>query len=101
MKRIIQFIKAQLLGVPFTTRVWYNFRAMLSKDELLNHSFIEIFDERGSYIDCPPVGGTVIYNIKGKKYLYEVVGFKNESRSRDWLYDTDYINPIIRFVKPI
>ena len=101
MKTIFRFVKARLLGVPFTTRVWYNFRAMLSKRELSNNSFVEIFDEDGRYIDCPSIGGTLVYNIKGKRYIYEVIGFKNESRYRDWLYDTDYINPIIRFVKPV
>ena len=94
-------IKAKKLGIPFRKREWYNYRAMLSKEELPEYSFIEIFNENGRYIDCPPIGGTVIYNIKGKKYLYRVVDFKNESRNRDWLYDTDYINPIIEFVEEI
>lgn len=101
MKTIFRFVQARLLGVPFTTRVWYNFKAMLPTRALSNNSFVEIFDEDGRYINCPSIGGTVVYNIKGKRYIYEVIGFKNESRYRDWLNDTDYINPIIRFVKPV
>lgn len=87
--------------VPFRKRVWYNYRAMLPSDELSGKSFVEIFDERGRYVDCPGIGGTLVYNVDGTRYLYRVVDFKNESRNRDWLYDTDYINPVIEFVKPL
>ena len=90
--------QAKKYGIPFRERKWYNYRAMLPKDELPNKTFIEIFDENDRYIDCPDIGGTVILNDKGSRYTYRVVGFKNESRNRDWLYDTDYINPIIEFV---
>jgi hypothetical protein len=105
MRKIISYFRslmrrreAKREGVPYEKRMWYNYRAMLSKDELAGKSFIEIFDKSGSYINCPGIGGTVIYNNKGRHYLYEIVGFKNESRYSDWLYDGDWINPIVRYV---
>lgn len=85
-------------GIPYQKRMWYNYRAMLPKDKLAERSFIEIFDGDGRYINCPGIGGTIIYNNKGKRYLYEIIGFDNESRCRDWLYDYDWINPIVRYV---
>lgn len=88
-------------GVPFKTREWYNYRAMLPKEELKKHVFIECFDDKGKYIDCPGIGGEVILNAFGHRFLYKVVGFENESRNRDWLYDTDYINPIIQYQRTI
>lgn len=104
--KIINFFKslkrkreAKCEGVPYEKRMWYNYRAMLPKDCLAEKSFIEIFDEDGRYINCPGIGGTVIYNNKGRRYLYEVVGFDNDSPNRDWLYDSDYINPIVRYVE--
>lgn len=84
--------------VPFKKKEWYNYRAMLSKDSLADKTFIEIFDEGGNYIDCPGIGGEVILNAQGRRYRYRVVGFKNESRNRDWLYDTDYICPVIEYL---
>jgi len=74
---------------------------MLPKCRLAEESFIEIFDADGSYINCPGIGGTVIYNDKGRSFLYEVIGFDNESPNRDWLFDSDYINPIVRYVKKL
>ena len=96
---IMRRLQAELLGAPFRLRVWYNYRAMLPDDKLEGKKFVEIFDQKGAYIECPEVGGTVVYRYKGKRYLYRVVGFENESRNRDWLYSTDYIHPIIEFVK--
>lgn len=105
MRKIISYFRslmkrreAKREGVPFEECMWYNYRAMLPKDKLAEESFIEIFDKNNRYINCPGIGGTVIYNNKGRLYLYEIVGFKNESRNRDWLYDSDYINPIVRYV---
>lgn len=105
MRKIISYFRSLLKrreakreGVPFKERMWYNYRAMLPKDKLAERSFIEIFDKNNRYINCPGIGGTVIYNNKGRRYLYEIVGFKNESRNSDWLYDGDWINPIVRYV---
>lgn len=93
--------EAASYGVPFQEREWYNYRAMLPKDVLKDKTFIEIFDSHGNYIDCPGIGGTVILNSRGRRFEYKVVGFKNESRNRDWLYDTDFINPIIRYQRVV
>lgn len=105
---IIDFIKslkrkreAKREGVPYQERMWYNYRAMLSKADLAENSFIEIFDADGIYINCPGIGGTVIYNNKGRRYLYEVIEFDNNSRDSDWLYEGDWINPIVRYVKKL
>lgn len=107
---IINFFKslkrkreAKREGVPYQARVWYNYqpnnyRPMLPKSRLAEKSFIEIFDADGRYIKCPDVGGTVIYNDKGRRFLYEVIGFDNDSPNSDWLYDDDWINPIVRYV---
>ena len=43
----------------------------------------------------------MIYNDKGKRYEYKIIGFENESRNRDWLYDTDYINPVVEYLRKI
>lgn len=106
MNKLINFLTtiprkmaAKRAGVPFREKKWYNYRAMLSSESLADNTFIEIFDATGRYIDCPSIGREVILNAKGKRYVYRVVGFKNESRNRDWLYDTDYINPVIEFVR--
>ena len=106
--QIIDFFKslkrkreAKRDGVPYKKRMWYNYRAMLSKDSLAEESFIEIFDTNGRYIKCPGIGGKVIFNNRGSRYVYEIIGFKNESRYRDWLYDSDYINPVVRYVAKI
>lgn len=103
MKRLIRYIRAKMLRVPFRERVWYNYSAMLKKAERKspNVTHVVIFDDNGNYIDCPPIGGEVTYSIMGKLYKYKVVGFKNESRNRDWLFYGDWINPIIEFVKKI
>lgn len=93
--------QAAKYDVPFRERMWYNFRAMLSKKELANYSFIEIFDKNGRYVDCPRIGGEVIYNHKSQRFKYLIIGFKNEPRNRDWLYDTDYINPVVEFLEKI
>jgi len=99
--KFIRKVRAFINKVPFRKRVWYNYRAMLPSEHLAGKSFVEIFDENDKYIDCPNVGGFLVYNVNGYKYLYRVIGFENESRNRDWLYDTDYINPVIEFVKPL
>lgn len=99
--KIIRKIKAHIYKVPFKTKEWYNYRAMLFKENLKNKSFIEIFDDKDYYIDCPDIGGKVIYNVCGVKYLYKIIGFENSSKNRDWLYDTDYINPVIEFIKKL
>ena len=103
MKRLLSFIRAKLAHAPYKKREWYNYRAMLSnKDGKLNEkTFIECFDANGKYIQCPNVGGHVILNIKGNRFLYEIIDFKNDNPNSDWLYASDYINPIIRFVKPL
>jgi hypothetical protein len=105
---IINFFKslkrkceAKREGVPYEKRMWYNYRAMLPKDILAEKSFIEIFDADGRYINCPGIGGTVTYNDKGRRFLYEVIGFDNDSRNRDWLYEGDWINPIVRYVEKL
>ena len=90
--------EAKQEGMPFRKKEWYNYMAMLSKDSLAERTFVEIFDKDGHYIDCPHVGEEVILNNRGKRYRYRIIGFKNDSRNRDWLYDTDYINPIIEYI---
>lgn len=97
-KRLKRKREAMREGVPYTKKMWYNYRAMLSKDELAEKSFIEIFGKHNEYICCPGIGGTIIYNNKGKRYLYEIIGFDNASRNSDWLYDYDWINPIVRYI---
>lgn len=99
--KLLRFIKAKIYGVPFRKKMWYNFMAMLSEETRKSHSYIIIFDENNDYIDCPEISGMVKVHHSGKIYQYKVVGFKNESRNRDWLYGTDYINPIVEFVKPL
>lgn len=103
--KLINFIKGLWLrreakreGVPFRERMWYNYRAMLYKEILHEKSFIEIFDKDGKYIDCPGIGGEVIYNDHGRRYRYRVIGFKNDSPNRDWLYGSDYIHPVVEYV---
>lgn len=90
--------EAKRHGVPFRERMWYNYRAMLPKDRLAEKSFIEIFDAEGRYVNCPGIGGEVIYNDHGRRYRYRVIGFENESPNKDWLYDGDWINPIVEYV---
>ena len=97
-KRLKRKHEAKREGVPYKKRMWYNYQATLSKEELAKESFIEIFNEDDCYIICPDIGGTIIYNNKGKRYLYEIIGFDNASRCSDWLYEGDWINPIVRYV---
>jgi len=99
---IINFFKslkrkreAKREGVPYEKREWYNYRAMLPKADLAEKSFIEIFDADGSYINCPGIGGTVIYNDKGRRFLYEIIGFDNETHN--W-YEGERNKPIVRYV---
>lgn len=99
--KLWRMIQARRHKVPFRSREWYNFRAHIRKEECPRYDFIEIFDDDGKYIPCPQIGEHVIYNVHGTKYIYKVVGFKNNSMYSDWLYDSDYINPIIEFVKPL
>lgn len=99
--KLFRRMRAARCKVPFRKRVWYNYRAMIPSDRLTGESFVEIFDEHNHYIDCPDIGGFLVYNINGARYLYRVIGFKNENPNSDWLYDTDYINPVIEFVKPL
>lgn len=75
--------------------------AMLPKKEREGKNYIEIFNEQGCYIDCPEVGGMVKYRYEGNLYWYKVVGFKNESRNKDWLFRGDWINPIIEFISKV
>ena len=93
--------QARKHGVPFRDRMWYNYQAMLPEDIWTDKSFIEIFDNDGKYIVCPSVGGEVVYNDKGQRYMYRIIGFKNESRNRDWLYDSDYIHPVVEYLRKI
>lgn len=105
MNRILNWIsslyrrhEAKREGVPFRKRAWYNLRAMLPEYAREGKTFIEIFDEKGHYITCPSVGGEVTLNCKGRLYRYVIVGFENESPNKDWLQDSDYINPIIEYL---
>ena len=97
--KLFKKLLAKLYKVPFEKKVWYNYRAMLPKRELEGKTFVECFDANGKYIYPPEKGENVIYNIQGQRFLYKIVGFDNDRRDKDWLYSTDYINPIIQFVK--
>lgn len=105
MIAIIRIVRAMLNNVPFRKKVWYNFRAYIRDNEIEKYPHIEIFDKTkdkySNYIPCPDIGGTVIYNESGRRYLYKVIGFKNESSLRDWLYQSDNLNPIIEFMRPL
>lgn len=90
--------EAKRNSVPFRKRMWYNLQAMYPKVKQVDKSFIECFDVNGKYINCPGIGGTVIYNDKGRRFRYRIVGFQNDSRFRDWLYDSDYINPVVEYL---
>lgn len=98
---LVRRFLARKYKVPYQTRIWYNYQAMLSKDEYDESNFVVIFDFRGKYIPCPKTGETVTYHIQGNDYQYRIVGFDNDRVDRDWLYPTDYINPIIQFVKKL
>lgn len=98
--KLIRFILARFVyKVPFQKRVWYNHAAMIKSKEWDEFNLIMCFDDNGSYINCPKIGGEVIYRIQGVDYIYKVVGFDNDNQSSDWLYSSDYINPIIQFVR--
>ncbi|MBR1378001.1 MAG: hypothetical protein IJ557_02605 [Bacteroidaceae bacterium] len=99
IKSWIRKHEAKREGVPYEKRMWYNYQAMLPKDSLAEDSFIEIFDKNGRYITCPDIGGTVIYNNKGRRYKYQIIGFANENPLSDWLNDSDYIHPYVRYVE--
>lgn len=101
--KIIRRIIAKIYGVPFRERMWYNYMAMIPKDERESKDkrYIVIFDKGGEYIDCPKVGGLVTVYYYGKLYLYKVIDFKNDSRCGDWLFDGDWKNPIVEFVKAL
>ena len=101
MIKLIRKILARRLGVPFQVKEWYNYRAMLPHDKIKDITFIECFDANGKYIYPPEKGATVIYNIKGERYLYKIIGFDNDRPDKDWLYATDYIMPIIEFMKKL
>ena len=96
--KILKRLQAKKFGVPFREREWYNYRAMVGEERANKMGAIQIFDENKRYIDCPGIGGFVIYKKNGAEYKYKIVGFKNESMNRDWLFDTDYIHPVIEFV---
>jgi len=101
IRRLIRKHQAKKFGVPFQKKEWYNYAAMVGVEKGSEVGCIEIFDENRQYIDCPSIGGFVVYNFKGQRFKYKVVGFDNASRDSDWLYSTDYINPIIEFVSKI
>lgn len=96
--KILRKIRAKKYGVPFRERVWYNSLAHTRAEDA---NGIVIFDNNDKYIDPPRIGGLVTYRYKQQLYQYKVVAYKNDSRYRDWLYDTDYINPIIEFVRKL
>ena len=73
---------------------------MLGRDHEYK-TFVECFDNEGNYIYPIEVGMDVIYYVKGKRYVYTIVGFDNDRPDKDWLYDTDYINPIIEFKRKL
>ena len=79
---------------------WYNYRAMLGTD-VSGDTFIECLDDNNKYILPPKKGEEVIYNVKGKRYVYIVVGFEDDSPNRDWLFGYDWVNPIIQFKKKL
>lgn len=101
ISKIVRRWKAYRYNVPFRNKVWYHYMAMLPKKEREGKNYIEIFDKEGNYIVCPDVGGVVKYRYKGSLYIYKIVGFKNESRNKDWLHYGDWINPVIEFVSKV
>lgn len=100
MVKIIRKLLASYYKLPFRLKVWYNYRVMLGRDHEYK-TFVECFDKDGKYIYPIEVGMDVIYYVKGKRYVYTIVGFDNDRPDKDWLYDTDYINPIIEFKKKL
>lgn len=100
MLKIFRKMLARYYKVPFPKKEWYNYRAMLGTD-VSGKTFIESFDDNNKYILPPKKGEEVIYNVKGKRYVYIVVGFEDDSPNRDWLFDYDWVNPIIQFKKKL
>ena len=98
--RLIRKLMAKYYQVPFRQKVWYNYRVMLGRDHK-DKTFVECFDKEGGYIYPIEIGMEVIYYVKGKRYAYTIVDFDNDSKDKDWLYDTDYINPIIEFKRKL
>ena len=96
--KILRQIKAKWYGVPFCVRVWYNFLAHTREKDA---NGIIIFDDEKCYIEPPIVGGLVTYRYKQQLYQYRVVAYQDENPNRDWLYYTDYIHPIIEFVRKL
>ena len=81
--KILRQIKAKWYGVPFCVRVWYNFLAHTREKDA---NGIIIF---------------VTYRYKQQLYQYRVVAYQDENPNRDWLYGSDYIHPIIEFVRKL
>lgn len=97
--KILRKIRAKKYGVPFRIRVFYNYLAHVRKENY--DDGIIIFDDKNDYIDPPRIGGLVTYRYKKQLYQYRVVAYQNENPNRDWFYDTDYIHPIIEFVRKL
>lgn len=55
--KIIRKIIAKINGVPFRERMWYNYMAMIPKDERESKDkrYIVIFDKGGEYISRNPI----------------------------------------------
>ena len=81
--KLFIILLAKLYTVTFEKKVWYNYRAMLPKNELEGKTFVECFDANGKYIYPPEKGENVIYNIQGQRFLYKIVGFDNDRRDKD------------------
>lgn len=101
--RIINRIKAWYYNVPYKAKVWYNRALYLSKEERQQKewNFIEIFNSKGEYIECPKKGKYVKYIFRGQEYLYKIVSFKNDNPYDYWTNKGDHINIIIRFIKKV
>ena len=99
MLKILRKILARYYKIPFQKKEWYNYQVMIGRDHE-DKTFVECFDKEGNYI-YPIKGLEVIYHVKGKRYVYKIVGFDNDSRDKDWLYATDHINPIIEFKRKL
>lgn len=99
--KLIRKLKARYYGVPFRKKVWYNYFAMILSTDWKDTEGIVCFHDDGRYIECPGWGKHVVYSVKGVLYAYRIVGFQNDNPDRDWLYPSDYINPVIEFVGKI
>ena len=96
--KILRKIRAKIYGVPFRTREWYNCLAHTREEDA---NGIIIFDDKDDYIEPPRIGDLVTYRYKKQLYQYRVVAYQDENPDRDWFYDTDYIHPIIEFVRKL